>query len=71
MTDSNEYISGPYGPVASPSMQRGRFAVIPEEPNVSGSPVTATEIDRRSPSPDWDFDDKTVSMDRVRGIIFC
>lgn len=58
-------IPGAYATVASPSMQRGRFAVIPEEPNVSGSPVTNTSEIRRSPSPDWDFDeeDKTVSRD--------
>lgn len=31
--------------------------MIPEEP-VSGSPIATTEIRRRSPSPDWDFDDE-------------
>lgn len=40
-------------------LQRGRFAVIPEEPQ--GSPAQGTsaqaETDRnRSPSPEWDFD---------------
>lgn len=37
--------------------------MIPEEP-VSGSPIATTEIRRRSPSPDWDFDeeDKTVMI---------
>ncbi|CAD7093214.1 unnamed protein product [Hermetia illucens] len=50
--------SGNYGPT-SPMLQRGRFAVIPEEPQ--GSPAQGTsaqaETDRnRSPSPEWDFD---------------
>lgn len=44
-----------YGPT-SPCVQRGRFAVIPEEPSSSPS-VTETNINerRRTPSPDWDF----------------
>lgn len=45
-----------YG-ATSPCIQRGRFAVIPEEP--SGSPsvieAAAEKINRRTPSPDWDF----------------
>ncbi|KAL9895429.1 uncharacterized protein LOC119639461 isoform X2 [Glossina fuscipes] len=48
-----------YGTI-SPILQRGRFAVIPEEPH--GSPAQGTppadRSDRsaRSPSPEWDFD---------------
>ncbi|TMW48751.1 hypothetical protein DOY81_006176, partial [Sarcophaga bullata] len=45
-----------YGTI-SPILQRGRFAVIPEEPH--GSPAQGTppaERSLRSPSPEWDFD---------------
>ncbi|XP_075146523.1 SNF4/AMP-activated protein kinase gamma subunit isoform X2 [Haematobia irritans] len=45
-----------YGTI-SPILQRGRFAVIPEEPH--GSPAQGTpqaQRSRRSPSPEWDFD---------------
>ncbi|XP_037946738.1 uncharacterized protein LOC119678764 isoform X2 [Teleopsis dalmanni] len=45
-----------YGAI-SPILQRGRFAVIPEEPH--GSPSQGTppiEKSVRSPSPEWDFD---------------
>ncbi|XP_055644866.1 uncharacterized protein LOC129780533 [Toxorhynchites rutilus septentrionalis] len=55
--------TGTYGP-ASPFLQRGRFSVIPEEPQNSPSSTMApliTVTDRQA-SPDWDFDDeKTVS----------
>ncbi|XP_039440649.1 uncharacterized protein LOC120421497 [Culex pipiens pallens] len=49
---------GNYGP-ASPFLQRGRFSVIPEEPQNSPSatitpPIITTD---RQASPDWDFDD--------------
>uniref|UniRef100_A0A1B0FGW3 Uncharacterized protein n=1 Tax=Glossina morsitans morsitans TaxID=37546 RepID=A0A1B0FGW3_GLOMM len=50
-----------YGTI-SPILQRGRFAVIPEEPH--GSPAQGTPpADRsaRSPSPEWDFDIEQVS----------
>lgn len=44
----------------SPCLQRGRFAVIPEEPNgstASGSQSNdQARLNNRSPSPDWDFD---------------
>lgn len=44
----------------SPCLQRGRFAVIPEEPHgstASGSQSNEqSRINNRSPSPDWDFD---------------
>lgn len=46
-------------------LQRGRFAVIPEEPQ--GSPAQGTplsERDERSPSPEWDFDIE-VSMNEL------
>ncbi|XP_064554859.1 uncharacterized protein SNF4Agamma isoform X4 [Drosophila montana] len=48
-----------YGAI-SPILQRGRFAVIPEEPQ-AGSPAVCTpppggQAERRSPSPEWDFD---------------
>ncbi|XP_051862497.1 uncharacterized protein LOC117575802 isoform X2 [Drosophila albomicans] len=48
-----------YGAI-SPILQRGRFAVIPEEPQ-AGSPALSTPppgraSERRSPSPEWDFD---------------
>ncbi|XP_034485209.1 uncharacterized protein LOC117790064 isoform X2 [Drosophila innubila] len=48
-----------YGAI-SPILQRGRFAVIPEEPQ-AGSPALNTpppggQSERRSPSPEWDFD---------------
>ncbi|XP_054747684.1 uncharacterized protein LOC129253359 [Anastrepha obliqua] len=45
-----------YGAI-SPILQRGRFAVIPEEPQGSpaqGTPPTERSV--RSPSPEWDFD---------------
>ncbi|KAG4080328.1 hypothetical protein HA402_010820 [Bradysia odoriphaga] len=44
----------------SPCLQRGRFAVIPEEPHgstASGSQSNEqSRPNNRSPSPDWDFD---------------
>ncbi|EDW38006.1 GL12273 [Drosophila persimilis] len=49
-----------YGAI-SPILQRGRFAVIPEEPQ-AGSPALGTRTPppggrtARSPSPEWDFD---------------
>ncbi|XP_070072840.1 uncharacterized protein SNF4Agamma isoform X2 [Drosophila takahashii] len=47
-----------YGAI-SPILQRGRFAVIPEEPQ-AGSPALGTpppgSRTARSPSPEWDFD---------------
>ncbi|XP_030572229.1 uncharacterized protein LOC115770918 isoform X3 [Drosophila novamexicana] len=48
-----------YGAI-SPILQRGRFAVIPEEPQ-AGSPAVCTpppggRAEQRSPSPEWDFD---------------
>ncbi|XP_032593038.1 uncharacterized protein LOC6564447 isoform X2 [Drosophila grimshawi] len=48
-----------YGAI-SPILQRGRFAVIPEEPQ-AGSPAISTpppggQPGKRSPSPEWDFD---------------
>ncbi|XP_017056913.1 uncharacterized protein LOC108098502 isoform X2 [Drosophila ficusphila] len=47
-----------YGAI-SPILQRGRFAVIPEEPQ-AGSPALGTppagNRAARSPSPEWDFD---------------
>nr|NP_536757.2 SNF4/AMP-activated protein kinase gamma subunit, isoform B [Drosophila melanogaster]NP_732594.1 SNF4/AMP-activated protein kinase gamma subunit, isoform A [Drosophila melanogaster]ACL90892.1 SNF4Agamma-PA [synthetic construct]AAF55860.2 SNF4/AMP-activated protein kinase gamma subunit, isoform B [Drosophila melanogaster]AAN13851.1 SNF4/AMP-activated protein kinase gamma subunit, isoform A [Drosophila melanogaster]AAO39629.1 GH01416p [Drosophila melanogaster]AAQ23551.1 RE59472p [Drosophila m len=47
-----------YGAI-SPILQRGRFAVIPEEPQ-AGSPALGTPPPggrtARSPSPEWDFD---------------
>ncbi|KAH8406749.1 hypothetical protein KR222_008810, partial [Zaprionus bogoriensis] len=53
-----------YGAI-SPILQRGRFAVIPEEPQ-AGSPALSTpppggSTQRRSPSPEWDFDIEQVS----------
>lgn len=50
-------ISVTYGPT-SPCVQRGRFAVIPEEPSSSPSVNDANSSNgknRRTPSPDWDF----------------
>uniref|UniRef100_A0A1B0DBE1 Uncharacterized protein n=1 Tax=Phlebotomus papatasi TaxID=29031 RepID=A0A1B0DBE1_PHLPP len=51
-----------YGPT-SPCLQRGRFAVIPEEPH-AGSPAQGTPISDRPPSPtiEWDFDEKDKSV---------
>uniref|UniRef100_A0A1B0CH12 Uncharacterized protein n=1 Tax=Lutzomyia longipalpis TaxID=7200 RepID=A0A1B0CH12_LUTLO len=54
-----------YGP-ASPCLQRGRFAVIPEEPH-AGSPAQGTPISeqppsRESPTLEWDFDEKDKSV---------
>uniref|UniRef100_A0A182NSA7 Uncharacterized protein n=1 Tax=Anopheles dirus TaxID=7168 RepID=A0A182NSA7_9DIPT len=54
--------TGNYGPT-SPFLQRGRFSVIPEEPQnspgatVSTPPVITTTAAPRQGSPDWDFDD--------------
>lgn len=58
--------TGNYGPT-SPCLQRGRFAVIPEEPHSSGGPAPVPATSNApsalknahrspSPSPDWDFD---------------
>ena len=55
------YFVANYGTI-SPILQRGRFAVIPEEPH--GSPAQGTppaERSLRSPSPEWDFDIEQVS----------
>ncbi|KRG00186.1 uncharacterized protein Dwil_GK27673 [Drosophila willistoni] len=61
-----------YGAI-SPILQRGRFAVIPEEPQASspalGTPPPAGRTggtgegraEGRSPSPEWDFDIDQVS----------
>lgn len=53
-----------YGAI-SPILQRGRFAVIPEEPQ-AGSPALGTPPPggrtARSPSPEWDFDIEQVSV---------
>ncbi|XP_055680567.1 uncharacterized protein LOC129788453 isoform X2 [Lutzomyia longipalpis] len=59
-----------YGP-ASPCLQRGRFAVIPEEPH-AGSPAQGTPISeqppsRESPTLEWDFDEKDKSESSVDG----
>uniref|UniRef100_A0A182F852 Uncharacterized protein n=1 Tax=Anopheles albimanus TaxID=7167 RepID=A0A182F852_ANOAL len=54
--------AGTYGPT-SPFLQRGRFSVIPEEPQNSPSasaitpPIITTTAADRQASPDWDFDD--------------
>uniref|UniRef100_A0A182K5J7 Uncharacterized protein n=1 Tax=Anopheles christyi TaxID=43041 RepID=A0A182K5J7_9DIPT len=54
--------TGNYGPT-SPFLQRGRFSVIPEEPqNSPGAsaltpPIITTTVAPRQGSPDWDFDD--------------
>lgn len=46
----------------SPCLQRGRFAVIPEEPGGGGGAASGSQtneqakLNNRSPSPDWDFD---------------
>ena len=60
--------TGNYGPT-SPFLQRGRFSVIPEEPqNSPGAsaltpPIITTTVAPRQGSPDWDFDDdKSVSI---------
>ncbi|KAH8346528.1 hypothetical protein KR084_002616 [Drosophila pseudotakahashii] len=54
-----------YGAI-SPILQRGRFAVIPEEPQ-AGSPALGTpppgSRTARSPSPEWDFDIEQVSFE--------
>lgn len=51
----HEFFIGTYGPT-SPCVQRGRFAVIPEEPSSSPSVNDSnTNERRRTPSPDWDF----------------
>ncbi|CAD6991588.1 unnamed protein product [Ceratitis capitata] len=50
-----------YGAI-SPILHRGRFAVIPEEPQGSpaqGTPPAGGAL--RSPSPEWDFDIEQVS----------
>ncbi|KAH8311326.1 hypothetical protein KR044_005691, partial [Drosophila immigrans] len=57
-----------YGAI-SPILQRGRFAVIPEEPQ-AGSPALSTPppggpSERRSPSPEWDFDIEQVSKSKT------
>ncbi|GAB0094826.1 uncharacterized protein DMENIID0001_101520 [Sergentomyia squamirostris] len=51
-----------YGPT-SPCLQRGRFAVIPEEPH-AGSPAQGSDkvSARESPSIEWDFDEKSVNI---------
>lgn len=58
--------TGNYGPT-SPFLQRGRFSVIPEEPQNSPGGTNITPVivvtDRQA-SPDWDFEDeKTDSAD--------
>lgn len=45
--------SNTYHGSTTPSLQRGRFAVIPEEPH--GSPGQSNQ--QRTSSPEWDFDD--------------
>lgn len=62
-SDKFEFFPGSnYGPT-SPCLQRGRFAVIPEEPH-AGSPAQGTPISDRPPSPtiEWDFDEKDKSV---------
>lgn len=49
-----------YGP-PSPCVQRGRFAVIPEEPLTASADITSNNIAKRSPSPDWDFNTEVSS----------
>jgi len=60
-------IAANYGAI-SPILQRGRFAVIPEEPQ-AGSPALGTpppgSRTARSPSPEWDFDIEQVSAESV------
>lgn len=48
------FIADTYGP-PSPCLQRGRFAVIPEEPSCSPSVNDNPNKGTRTPSPDWDF----------------
>lgn len=53
-----------YG-ATSPCVQRGRFAVIPEEP--SGSPsVNETVEKKRAPSPDWDFTIEVIPINCIK-----
>lgn len=52
--DDFVFLLGTYGPT-SPCVQRGRFAVIPEEPSSSPSVNDTNANERRTPSPDWDF----------------
>lgn len=50
-------IADTYGP-PSPCLQRGRFAVIPEEPQTCSPSIGDAQPqnrDKRTPSPDWDF----------------
>lgn len=50
-------IADTYGP-PSPCLQRGRFAVIPEEPQTCSPSIGDAQSqnrDKRTPSPDWDF----------------
>ncbi|XP_059609226.1 uncharacterized protein LOC132256714 isoform X2 [Phlebotomus argentipes] len=60
---------GTYGPT-SPCLQRGRFAVIPEEPQ-AGSPALGTPVNERPASHssdiEWDFDEKDKSESSVDG----
>lgn len=59
--------SASYG-ATSPCIQRGRFAVIPEEPSGSPSVIEAAEkTHRRTPSPDWDF---TIEVNGISSAIF-
>lgn len=56
-----QFFKANYGP-KSPILQRGRFAVILEEPQTQtpGTPPPEPLEDgaaRRSPSPEWDFDE--------------
>ncbi|KAJ6633482.1 hypothetical protein Bhyg_16659 [Pseudolycoriella hygida] len=60
LTPQNQFQS------TSPCLQRGRFAVIPEEPGSTGG-SQSNELARRnnrSPSPDWDFDTDCVGHHR-------
>lgn len=46
-----------YGP-PSPCLQRGRFAVIPEEPQTCSPSISDAQSqnrEKRTPSPEWDF----------------
>lgn len=54
-----------YGP-PSPCLQRGRFAVIPEEPQTCSPSISDAQSqnrDKRTPSPDWDFNTEVNEKD--------